>query len=106
MKIKPRGPRQLARRIKELQSLSGAPGWSESLIYEIRAIRDDNEEKYVERSEDRTQSATIHGTECSICGQLGDHTCLPILHEMIENHEEYASYCWQVLKEMEAKELL
>lgn len=92
---KPSKARKASRRGK------GALGMPKSVIEAVRAIREDNEDLMQDRGHDRSYSCTEHALECSICGQLGEHACLPILHELIEDSEEFASICWSALKQME-----
>lgn len=77
-----------------------AVGWPESMLNEVRALRE-CPDKVSDRGQDRSYSCTEHSTECSICGKLGRHTCLPILHAAIEDSTDMADNCWQVFKELE-----
>lgn len=76
-------------------------GLPKSVIDEVRAIRNDLEEIIPDRGVGLSYSCTEHSTECSICGELGNHACLPILHEAIESSEEFAGECWKAFKTLE-----
>jgi len=82
----------------------GTSGLPESVILEVRKVRGDVYDQLPDRGLDRTDSNTIHGLECSVCGELGDHVCLPILHEMIEQCPELADAFWQIAKRYEEEQ--
>jgi len=34
--------------------------------------------------------------ECEICGELGDHICLPRMFAHIEHNQQMQEYCWAI----------
>ena len=72
-----------------------------SVVDEVRAIRNDFEEKLPNRGVDRSWSTTEHATACAVCGKLGEHACLPVLHEALEISEDMAENCWKIFRALE-----
>ena len=81
-----------ARKRKE----EGSPtrNWPKALLSEIRRIREG--EAFMDRGSSIYSSNTIHGLECTDCGEVGQHICLPKLFGAIAGSEEFKSYCWEV----------
>lgn len=92
MKTKNNNPKT-RKRSKQYRDSLGMP---ESVINEIRGIRNDSEEIDEKRDGDHlSYSCTYHATSCETCGAMGDHICLPLLHDALENCEEYAEIAWK-----------
>ena len=98
-KTSPKGRKRLAQRIKELQEMTGGPGWPDFVVEEIRAIRGEEEESRIDRN--LSSFVDSGSTACSICGELGEHACLPLMHELLETIPTYAQYCWEIAKKFE-----
>jgi uncharacterized protein YigA (DUF484 family) len=91
---------------------STLPSMPKSVTLEVRRIRNEMSELEQEferlaaranedRGTDRSYSRTEHSTECSLCGEVGSHYCLPIMHQMLEDSEEFQEATWRVFQEMD-----
>ena len=79
-------------------------GMPKGVISEVRALRkeiEEDDDKTLDRGVDRGYSNTKHGLQCSICGELGDHACLPLLHEMLEYSEDFRNIVWKAFEELD-----
>ena len=69
--------------------------WSESILAEVRAIRQEGAAPSCLQDGNPTT-----GVQCSACGDFGDHVCLPELFEAIETDANCAEYCWRIYLEL------
>lgn len=75
----------------------------ESVISEVRALRSENAPEVPDRGHDRSYSCTDHTLACSICGEVGNHPCLPVLYEALEASPDFADACWEAFKQLEER---
>lgn len=71
----------------------------EQFHQEVRRIR----QGYVVAESSNFSSSEASGSvvfECSLCGELGDHLCLPELFDAIEHMENLRVGCWNAYKHM------
>lgn len=71
-------------------------GFSKQIKAEVRKIRAN---PFLLGDSEPTQE--MRGLQCGVCGDFGDHVCLPTLHALIDEFSFFADACWEAFVDLE-----